>query len=119
MIAVSTSAIPKGSEVDLDRTAQDASGKLARAFNLKGGGTISEGQLDGCKTRFVTMIPEEGELGMFAVFIAAREHLVTVQATLVLPLTGDGRDACLGILRSFRREDAGPADVKQDTPDPD
>lgn len=119
MIAVSSSAIPAGSAVDLDTTAQDASAKLAKAFKFEGDGTISEGTLDGCKTRFVTLVPEKGELGVFAVFIDARKHLVTVQATMVLPMTKDDRDACLAILQSFRREDAKaePAEPKKPAED--
>jgi len=115
MVAVSSQAIPAGAEVALGNTARDAAAKLAEAFKIEGEGTISEGVLDGCETRFVAMVPEKGELGAFAVFIDARRHLVTVQATMVLPMAEGDRDACLAILQSFRREDAKPAEKKPDS----
>ncbi|MBK1825763.1 hypothetical protein [Haloferula rosea] len=106
IISINTDAIPEGRSPDLDAIAKSSAQAMAKAIGFKGEGTASPGKLDGCDARFVTLIPEEGQLGIVAVFIDGRKDLVRFQATIALPLDEKTKDACLAIVQSFRREDA-------------
>lgn len=109
VLAVSTSAIPEGKSADLDAIAKSSAESTAKALKFKEEGTISEGMLDGCATRFVTLIPKtvgkEGGIGVFTIFINTKTDLITIQATMALPMDETTRKACLGIVQSFKRED--------------
>lgn len=106
IVSINTDAIPEGQAPDLDAIAKHSAGSLAKAIGFKGEGTVSPGKLDGCDARFVSLIPEEGELGIVAVFIDGRKDLVRFQATIALPMDVETKDACLAIVQSFKREDA-------------
>lgn len=108
IVSINTDAIPEGRAADLDAISKSSAGSLAKAIGFDGEGTVSSGELDGCDARFITLIPEKGELGIVAVFIDGREDLIRFQATVALPMKEETRAACLAIVQSFEREDAKP-----------
>lgn len=110
IVSINTDAIPKGQAADLDAIAKSSAGSLAKAIGFDGEGTVSTGELDGCDARFITLIPEKGQLGIVAVFIDARKDLVRFQATVALPMTEETRAACLAIVQSFKREDVAKSE---------
>jgi len=105
IVSINTDAIPEGKAPDLDPIAQSSATAMAKAIGFKGEGTVSPGKLDGCDARFVSLIPEDGELGIVAVFIDGRKDLVRFQATIALPMSEDTKNTCLAIVQSFKRED--------------
>lgn len=111
IIAVNCDKIPEGAKADLDGMAKASAESYAKAIKFKGEAMVSDGELDGCKAKFITLAPqkeEEGPLAMFAVFVDARKHLIRVTATMTPQLDEKTRNACVGIVKSFRREDAEP-----------
>lgn len=104
IVSINTDAMPKGQAPDLDATAKAGAAAMAKAIGFEKDGTISSGQLDGCQARFITLIPEKGDIGIVAVFINGRNDLVRFQAMMALPMTKETRAACLGIVQSFKRE---------------
>lgn len=110
MITVHADAIPEGTVADLDATAKTSAKSYAKAIRFEGKPRISDGTLDGRDAKFITLMPQdadEGPLAMFAVFIDTKNHLVRITATMQTQVDQETRDACLGIVKSFRREDAG------------
>ncbi|GAA5479600.1 PsbP-related protein [Haloferula helveola] len=108
IVSVNCSKIPAGAEADLDAMGKATAKNYAEVIQFKGEAKMSDGTLDGCKAKFITMAPqneEEGQLGMFVILIDSREHLVRVIATMAPQLTNETREACLGVVKSFRRED--------------
>jgi hypothetical protein len=119
IISVHADPIPEDARADLDASAETGAKAYAEAIGFEDEALVSEGALDGCASRFLTLIPEDGQLGIVAVMIDAEDHLVRLQATMTLPLDPETRDACLKIVQSFRREnpDAGPPpDEADDAP---
>lgn len=113
VITVNCDAIPEGAAADLDATAKTAATTFAKAIQFKGEAKISDGALDGCDAKFITLAPqnaEEGPIAMFIVAIDAKSHLVRVMATMSPQLEKETKDACLGIVKSFRRETGGDKD---------
>ena len=109
IIAVQCDKIPDGAAADLEGMAKTAAESYAKAIQFKGEALVSDGELDGCKAKFITLAPqkeEEGPIGMFAVFVDARKHFIRITATMTPQLDKETRDACLGVVKSFRREEA-------------
>ncbi len=115
IIAVNCDDIPEGAEADLDAMAKASAESYAKGIRFKGEAMISDGTLDGCKARFITLAPQnadEAPIGMFAVFVDAGEHLVRITATMNPQLDKETKDACLAIVKSFRREDTGENEAR-------
>jgi hypothetical protein len=115
LLVVHADAIPDGAAADLDATVKSSVEGFAKAVGFKGEPRVSDGMLDGCKAKFVSLMPktaEEGPLAMFAVFIDTGKHLVRLTATMQTQAKQETRDACLAIVKSFRRE-TGPG-IKDD-----
>ncbi|MCU0797416.1 MAG: hypothetical protein MUF31_15965 [Akkermansiaceae bacterium] len=109
LLTVRRTKIPAGASADLAGMAKSSAESFAKAIGFKGEATISEGTLDGCDARFITLMPqkeEEGEIGVFAVFIDTKTDLVTLRATMAPGLPEATRKACIEIVKSFRREEA-------------
>ena len=104
IVSINTNKMEEGQAPDLDATAKTGAAAMAKAIQFDQEGTISSGQLDGCDARFISLIPEEGQIGIVAVFIDGKKDLVRFQATIALPMTEETRAACLGIVQSFKRE---------------
>lgn len=108
LVAVQCDKIPEGAAADLDGMAKTAAESYAKAIQFKGEVLVSDGELDGCRAKFLTLAPqkeEDGPIGMFAVFVDARKHFIRITATMMPELDKETRDACLGIVKSFRREE--------------
>jgi hypothetical protein len=105
IVSINTTAIPEGSAPDLDATSKAGAAAMAKAIGFEQEGTVSSGKLDGCEARFISLIPEEGQIGIVAVFIDGKKDLVSFQATMALPMKEETRTACLAIVQSFKRED--------------
>lgn len=102
--------VPKGAKPDLDGTAKDIAGKLAKTLGLKDDPETQEGELDGLATRFVTLIPDKDpeeatQLGMILVLIEGKTEVIVLESTVAVPLADATSEACLGIIKSFKRED--------------
>ena len=98
---------------DVRSIAKSSPKSYAQPIRFKGEAMISDGELDGCRAKFITLAPQEedeGPIAMFAVFVDARKHLVRITATMSPQLGKETKDACLGIVKSFRREDAEKAE---------
>lgn len=109
LLTVRRTRIPAGASADLNGMAKSSAESFAKAVGFKGEATISEGTLDGCEARFITLMPqkkEEGEIGVFAVFIDTKTDLVTLRATMIPSAPEATRKTCLEIVKSFRREGA-------------
>jgi hypothetical protein len=111
LFAVNLLPVPKDTKPDLDGTAKDLTAQLAESLGLKDKPPIQEGELDGLPARFVTMVPEkeagdESQLGMILVLIEDKTGVIVLQSTVKVPATQKTREACLGIITSFKREDA-------------
>ena len=106
IVSINTNKMPEGQAPDLDATAKTGAVAMAKAIGFDKEGTISSGQLDGCEARFISLIPEDGQIGIVAVFIDGKKDLVRFQATMALPMTEETRTACLNIVQSFKREKA-------------
>lgn len=117
IVSVNCNPIPDGAEADLDAMAKATAESYAKVIGFKGEAQLSEGTLDGCKARFITMAPqkeEEGSLGMFVVLVDSKKHLIRIVATMAPQLDEETREGCLGIVKSFRREDAKPAEEEKE-----
>lgn len=116
ILAVQSDAIPEGSAADLDAMVEKATKTYAQAIQFKGEAMVSDGTLDSCQAKFITLAPQnedEGEIGMFAILIDAKQHFIRITATMSPQLDKPTRDECLEIVRSFRRENA-EAEEKED-----
>ena len=113
VLTVRRTRIPDGATADLAGMARASAESFAKAVGFKGEISISDGTLDGCEARFITLMPqkeEEGEIGVFAVFIDTGKDLVTLRATMDPAVAEETRKACIGIVKSFRREDPAKED---------
>lgn len=119
VISVHADPIPENARPDLDASAETGAKAYAEAIGFEDEVLVSEGALDGCASRFLTLIPEDGQLGIVAVMIDAEDHLVRFQATMTLPLDPDTRDACLKIVQSFRRENSDGERSPDEADEPD
>lgn len=107
LIAVQCDKIPEGAAADLEGMAKTGAETYAKAIGFKGEAMVSDGTLDGCKAKFITLAPqnaEEGPIGMFAVFVDAKTHFIRITASMTPELDKETREACLAIVKSFRRE---------------
>ncbi|MCH7224995.1 hypothetical protein [Haloferula sp. A504] len=113
IISVNCDAVPEGASADLDATGKASAKSYAAAIQFKGEARLSDGALDGCDAKFLTLAPqnaEEGSIAMFAVFVDTKEHLVRIVSTMNPQLADETREACLAIVKSFRREEAESKD---------
>ena len=110
LFAVNLMPVPKDAKPDLDGTAQDLVGGIAKSLGLKDDPEIQEGELDGMPARFVTMVPdkeadEPGQLGMILVLVEGKTEVIVLQSTVAVPAKQATREDCLSIIKSFKRED--------------
>lgn len=110
LFAVNLLPVPKDAKPDLDGTAKDIAKSLAESLGLKDDPEIQEGELDGLPARFVTMVPdkkadEPAQLGMILVLIEGKTEVILLQSTVSVPAKPATREACLSIIKSFKRED--------------
>ena len=113
LLTVRRTKIPAGASADLDGMAKSSAESFAKAVGFTGEATISEGTLDGCEARFITLMPqkkEEGGIGVFAVFIDTKTDLVTLRATMIPSVPEATRKTCIEIVKSFRKEDGKKVD---------
>jgi hypothetical protein len=110
IFAVNLMPVPKDAKPDLEGTAKDLAGGLAKSLGLKDDPEIQEGELDGLPARFVTMVPdkkadEPAQLGMILVLVEGKTEVIVLQSTVSVPAKEATREACLSIIMSFKRED--------------
>lgn len=116
ILAVQSDKIPDGAAADLEGMAKTGAETYAKAIGFKGEAKVSDGELDGCKAKFITLAPQnedEGPIAMVAVLVDARKHFIRITATMTPQLEKETRDACLAIVKSFRRQAAGKEPEKQ------
>jgi hypothetical protein len=107
IFAVNLMPVPKGAKPDLPGTAKDLAEQMSNGLGMKEDPEIQEGELDGLPARFVTMVPTEAgaKLGMILVMVEGKTEVLVLQATVTVPASEKTREACLAIIKSFKRED--------------
>lgn len=116
LFAVSKLAVAEGAKVDLDATAKTLADAYKKDLGLKDDPKVEPGEVDGLKSRFLVIASpkppkKEGEeaakdegLAMFLVVIDAKTEVIILQATLAKPVSKLTSEACLAIIKSFKRE---------------
>ena len=115
IISVNCDDIPDGAAADLVATSKAFAKSYAAAIRFTGEARVSDGALDGCDAKFVTLAPQnadEGSIALFAVLVDTRKHLIRIVATMNPGLDDETREACLAIVKSFRRGE--PADAGEE-----
>ena len=107
IVTVITKELPEGAAADLDAIAKAGAGTYGKAIKFEGEPKISPGQMDGCDARFLTLLPEEGAVGIVTVYIGAPKDFVEINAIVTMPASDETLSECLEIVKSFRREGIG------------
>ncbi|MEO0018986.1 MAG: hypothetical protein RLZZ522_2269 [Verrucomicrobiota bacterium] len=108
--------VAEGTKVDLDATAKALADRCKIDMGLKDDPKVEPGEVDGLKSRFLVLAspkPDNKEgmeaakdegLAMFLVVIDAKTEVILLQATLAKPVSKLTSEACLAIIKSFKRE---------------
>lgn len=127
LFAVTQMPVAADAKVDLDATAKSLAAACAKGLDLKEPAKIDSGEVDGLRARFIVVAPpkpaaepaapkpaepkpatqaasEPANQAHFLVVIDAKTAVILLQTTLATPAAKKTSDACLAIVKSFKRE---------------
>ncbi|MCX6876984.1 MAG: hypothetical protein NTW21_24690 [Verrucomicrobia bacterium] len=115
LFAVTKLAVAAGAKVDLEATAKTIADGYKKDLKLTEAPKIEKGEVDGLQARFIVIAgPKQAAVGdeakpeglaFYLVVIDAKAAVLILQATLATPAAKKTSEACLAIIKSFKRED--------------